>query len=266
MLIELVKFEFVKRWKVLRYVLLGYIVLQTMLLILSRGFLWNSNMAKIFMENDIASYDNSVSFMLVMILYFILAAFIGVFPLIESAYRFERDLSGKQSVLEFMIPIISWKKIVSKLATALCSAIVCAGLAAFSIIAFILASTNFDKSIVDEVLNFVRGIFQTPLSSSLALLYLIFYFVSFCMIIFCCIAISKAISQKNRIAIPMGLATFVIFVTVMSFINVQVQRVPIIDYTILGTTDSLSSLIVGILVFLGALFGTSWLMENRIEN
>ena len=38
MLIKLMKFEFVKRWKALRYVLLGYILLQTALLIISGAF------------------------------------------------------------------------------------------------------------------------------------------------------------------------------------------------------------------------------------
>lgn len=54
MLNKLMKFEFVKRWKALRYVLLGYILLQTSLLIIARSFFWNSEATRIFVEKTSA--------------------------------------------------------------------------------------------------------------------------------------------------------------------------------------------------------------------
>lgn len=266
MLIKLMKFEFIKRWKALRYVLLGYILLQTLLLIITRSFFWNSNIVKFFVENDANSCKGSISFVLTMILYFILAIFIGVLPFIEGLYRYGKDLSGKQSVLELMMPIISWKKIISKLITALCSTVICVGLATLSIVTFILTNSNFENSIVNAILNFIKGIFQSPVSFILATLYIIFCLLSIYLIAFCCIAFSKSISHKNKIAVPIGIAAFVICIAALAFLNIQVQRIPIVEYNILGTEDSLSSTIVSVLVFLAALFGTSWLMENKIEH
>ena len=266
MLIKLIKFEFIKRWKALRYVFLGYMLLQTLLLIITRSFLWNSDIIKLFAENDTNSCNGSISFVLTMILYFILAIFMGVLPFIEGLYRYSKDLSGKQSVLELMMPIISWKKIVSKLITALCSTVICVGLATLSIVTFILTNSNFERSIVNEILNFINGIFQSPASFILASLYIIFCLLSIYMIAFCCIAFSKSISHKNKIAVPIGIAAFVICIAALAFLNIQVQRIPIVKYNILGTEDSLSSTIMSILVFFAALFGTSWLMENKVEH
>ena len=266
MLIKLVKYEFVKRWKALRYALLGYILLQTLLLIITRSFFWNSDIVKIFVENDTNSCGNSTPFILTMILYFILAIFIGVLPFIEGLYRYDKDLSGKQSVLELMMPIVSWKKIISKLIAALYSTIISVGLATLSIVTFILIISNFEKSIVNGILNFIGDIFQSPTMFIFASLSIIFCFLSVYMIIFCCIAFSKSISHKNKIAAPIGIVTFVLLIAALAFLNIQVQKIPIVKYNILGTEDSLSSTIMSILVFLAALFGTSWLMENKIEH
>ena len=266
MLIKLMKFEFIKRWKALRYILLGYILLQTLLLIITRSFLWNSDIVKFFAENDANSCKGSISFVLTMILYFILAIFIGVLPFIEGLYRYGKDLSGKQSPLELMLPIVSWKKIISKLLTALCSTIICVGLATLSIVTFILINSNFEKSIVNGILDFIKGIFQSPVSLILGSLYIIFCLLSIYMIAFCCIAFSKSISHKNKIAVPIGILTFVLLIAALAFLGTLIQRIPIVKYNILGTEDSLSSTIMSILVFFAALFGTSWLMENKMEH
>lgn len=263
MLIKLIKFEFTKRWKALRYVLLGFILLQTLLLIITRSFFWDSNIAKVFVEDN--ATINSVPFALSMILYFLLTIFIVLEPFIEGLLRYSKDLSGKQAALELMIPIVSWKKIISKLITVLCSTVVCFGLATLSIVSFILINGNFAKSIVNSILNFIQSLFQSPSGLILASLYIIFSLISIYMLAFFCIAFSKAISHKNKIAVPLGIVIFVICVAVLSFINIQVQRIPIVEYNILGTEDSLSSTIVNVIVFLSALFGTSWLMEKRIE-
>lgn len=266
MLINLIKYEFVKKWQALRHVLLGYILIQTVLLIIARGFLWNSDIAKIFIESDNSFSGGSVPFGLTMILYFVLAIFLGALPFIEGLYRYDKDLSGKQSVLELMIPIISWKKIISKLITAVCSTIIGIGLATLSIVTFILIISNFDQSIVNEILNFMQNIFQSPTRFIVGSLYIIFNLLSIYMIAFCCIAFSKSISHKNKIAVPIGILTFALLVAALGFLNIQVQRMPIVEYNMFGTKDSLSATMMSILVFFTALFGTSWLMENKIEH
>ena len=266
MLINLIKYEFVKRWKTLRYIFLGYILLQTLLLIISSAFFWNSNMAKVFIEPSNNCQGIGISSALAMGLYFILAILIVMFPFIESLYRFDRDLSGKQSALELMIPVISWKKIVSKLITVLCSTIICIGLGTLSIITFILLSSNFEKSIVDGILNVIKDIFQSPTQFILSTLYILLCFLSIYLIIFFCIAFSKSFSHKNKIAAPIGILTFVLLIAALALLNSLILRIPLIKFTILGTEDSLSSIIMSLLVFLAALFGTSWLMENKIEH
>ena len=265
MLINLIKYEVVKRWKTLRYFFLGYILLQTLLLLISSAFFWNSNMAKVFTETSNNCQGIGTSSTLAMLLYFIMAILIVMFPFVESLYRFDRDLSGKQSALEFMIPVIAWKKIVSKLITVLCSTIICIGLGTLSIITFILLSSKFEKSIIDAILNVISNNLHSPTQFILGTLYTLLCFLSIYLISFFCIAFSKSFSHKNKIAVPFGMLTFVLIITALMSLNTLILRVPIITFTILGTEDSLSSLIVSLLVLSAALFGTSWLMENKVE-
>lgn len=265
MLNKLMEFEFVKRWKALRYVLLGYILLQTSLLIISRSIFWNSAVPRIFIENDSNCQGVGAAFIVTMLLFFIVVLIIGMFPIIESIYRFDRDLSGKQAVLELMIPIISWKKVIAKLATALCSTVVCVGLAVLSATLFILVNSNFEPSITNVFLNIIHNTFQSPMILILVLLYTVFCFASIYMIIFLCIAFSKSFSHKNKIAVPIGIVSFVICIVVLILLNTLLEGIPLVKFDIFGTEDSLSSLILSILVFSAALLGTSWLMEKKIE-
>ena len=266
MLSKLIKYEFVKRWKASRYVLLGYVLLQALLLVMTRSFFWNSGIIKVFTENDTSSSLIGVPFGLAMMLYFLLAVFIGLFPFIEGLYRYDKDLSGKQSTLELMMPVNSWKKIVSKLITVLCSTLIGFGLATLSVITFILVNSNFDKRIVDEILKFFQSIFQSPINFILNLLYILFNLLSVYMIIFCCIAISKSISHKNRIAVPIGIMAFILIIAALAALNGLMLMVPLVEFSIFNIVDSLSSMIMSLLVFLGTLSGTSWLMENKVEH
>jgi hypothetical protein len=189
MLINLIKYEFIKRWKASRYILLGYILLQTALLVISGTFFWNSNMAKVFTEKNFECQNVGASSIIAMLLYFIAALLIGLFPFFEGITRFNKDLSGKQSVLELMSPTASWKKIVSKLVTVLCSSIIGVSLGALSIITFILRSSSFDRRIVDEILNTLQAVFQSPGLLALDTLYILFCFLSLYMIVYFCIAL-----------------------------------------------------------------------------
>jgi hypothetical protein len=265
MLSKLMKFEFVKRWKALRYVLLGYVLLQTSLLIISRSIFWNSEVPKIFVGSDSTCEGVGTAFVITMLLYFIAVLIIGLLPIIESVFRFDKDLSGKQAVLELMIPIISWKKVVAKLATALCSTIVCVGLATLSAIIFILVNSNFQGSIANIFINIVQKTFESPLTLILGSLYTVFCFASIYLIIFFCIAFSNSFSHKNKFAVPIGIVSFVICISILIVLNSLLEGFPMVKFDLFGTEDSLSSLILSVVVFFAALFGTSWLMEKKIE-
>jgi len=263
MLIKLVKYELNKKWKALKYILFAYILVQTVLLILTRTVFWNSSIPKIFLSTD---NDVSMAFALALALYFVLVFIMGIIPFIESVYRFEKDLVGKQAVLELMLPITSWKKIISKLIATLCSSAVCVVWVIFSILVFILVNVNFDKVVVEAILNAIRSIGQDPLKSIFIFLILVCSFVTFYMIILLCSAISKTFSHKNKISGPIGAAAFALCLTVLILLNMLVEKFPIYQFNVLGISGSISSIIVNSIIFSVALFCTSWLMEKKIEN
>ena len=272
MLSKLIKYEFVKRWKASRYLLLGYVLLQALLLIITRSFFWNRDVRRV-LVNAMGILTEStevgpigVPFVIAMLLYFFLALFIGMFPFIEGINQYEKDLSGKQSVLELMMPIISWKKIASKWITTLFSTFISVGLAALSVITFILVNSDLDKRIIDKILEYLQELFQSPTRFILTLLYIVFCYISVYMIILFCIAFSKSITQKNKIANLIRIVAFVLIVAALAFLNSLMLRIPLIEFTVLGIKDSLSSIIMSVMVFSGALLGTSWLMENKVEH
>lgn len=265
MLINLLKYEFTKRWKASRYVLLGFILLQFVLLAISGLFFWNDNMAKVFTEKNFECQSTGAASVIAMLIYFIAAVLIFLFPFFEVITSFNKDLSGRQSVLERMIPAASWKKILSKLITFICSAVLGAGLATLSVITFILVSSRFDNHIVNTILNTLRIAFQSPVQLILNILYILFCFLSLMLLIYLSITVSKVFSHKSKIAVPIGIAVFAALVTVLSFVNTFTLQFPIIRFNLLGE-DSLSSLLVSLLVFIAALSGTAWLMDNKIEN
>ena len=223
-------------------------------------------MARIFIGDGDNGQGLGMTSAMAMALYFVLAVTIGLFPFIESLYRFDQDLSGKQSVLEQMWPIVSWKKIAAKLVTVVCNTILGIGLGIFSIVAYILLASNFERSIVDGILRAINVIFQSPTQLILGTLYILFCFLTMYLIAFFCIAFSKSISHKSKIAVPVGIATFVLIITALALLDPIIQRIPLVKFTIFGTADSLSSIILSVLVFFAALFGTSWLMENKVEH
>lgn len=266
MLINLIKYEFLKRWKSSRLLLLGYFLIQALLIAISSAFFWNDNMPKVFTDLSNNGQGIGVWAGISMAAYFLLSILIILFPFAESIFRFNRDLSGKQSALELMIPAISWKKVLSKLVPVLCNTILCVGLGAASIITFMLISSNFEKSVVDEIVNFLNTVFQSPTQIILDSLYLVFCFSTMYLIAFFSIALAKSLSHKNKIAAPIGIVTFVAILAALAFLGTLMQNIPLIQFTVVGTEDSLSAMILTLLMFAGALFGTSWLMENKIDH
>jgi len=263
MLVQLLGYEFYKKWKVLRYILGGFIVLQALLLTITRVFFWNNaKTSYINMEQNSGNF--SIGFTL--FLYSIIAIVMFLIPFFESIYRFEKDLSGKQAVLELMIPIISWKKILSKLIVTLCTTIVFQMIAAFSVMVYVLVISNFKKEIVDLILNNARTILSSPAKSSFVALSMLFAWASLYMLVIFCIAFSKSISHKNRIAVPIGIGMFIVCLVVSIVTVIQIGRFPIVKFDLFGVKYSLSEMIFDILFFVLPFLGTSFLMEKRIEN
>ena len=57
---------------------------------------------------------------------------------------------------------------------------------------------------------------------------------------------------------------FVTVITILGFLNELMLQFPIIRFNLLGE-DSLSSVLVSVLVLFGSLRGTAWLMDHKIE-
>jgi len=265
MLVQLLGYEFYKKWKVSRYILGGFVVLQAILLTIVRIFL-GSDVTKFEMGIRNNGQNGSFTVGLISLLYFLFAAGLFFLPLVENVYRFEKDLSGKQAVLELMIPIISWKKILSKLIVNLFSTIVFQTIAALSIMAYILVNSNFNKAIVNSILNNARIIISSPAKSSFVALNMLFVLALLYMIVMFCIAFSKSISHKNRIAVPIGIGMFIAFFAVSIVVAIQLQKFPIVKFDLFGVKETLSEIIFNILLFVLPFFGASYLMEKRIEN
>jgi len=265
MLAKLLAYELYKKWKVLRYIVGGFVVLQVFMLAISRILLGN-DVTKMIMGIGEHGQNGSFTLGLISLLYFGFAAGVFFLPIFETIYRFEKDLSGKQAVLELMIPIVSWKKLLAKLIVTLCTIIVCQIIASLSIVAYILVNSNFNKSIADSILKIARELLSSPGKSSYIALSLLFALALFYMLVMFCITFSKSISHKNRIAVPIGVGLFIGCVIASVYSGVQIGKFPIIKLDIFGVEQSLSVLIFEILLFVLPFLGASFLMEKRIEN
>jgi hypothetical protein len=255
-------YEITKKWRSSRNLLLGYAGIQIILLFVIRVFLWNQDAANALTDHAPKTGNMSLSFALTMALFFTLAAFLGAYPFLEGIYRFERDVSGKQAYLELMIPAAAWKKVLSKLLATLCSLVVCGTVSLLSFFVFFAVNTNLLRTIFQQIRINWSDIPQI----ALFVVFLLFSFASFYMIIFFCISIAKSFTHKNTVAVPIGILTFIIITTLIVFLTVQVDKVPLIKYTFLDIEANLSSTIEEILLFAAAMAGTSWLMEKRIEH
>lgn len=266
MLVELLKYEFIKKWKNIRYVVLAYALIQLAILIIARGFLWKKDAAQFFIDNGNISQNIGFSFIILTVLYFILAVILFMYPFFESIHRFEKDLSGKQAALELMIPAASWQKITSKLIITVCTTIICGIISIFSIILFIFIMSNFEKSIVDSVFNGLKAVINYPAKKIFVLISGFFNYASVYILFFFCIAVSKWVSHKNKIAVPISIGIFILCVSIMAVLGIQTEKSPMVSFKIFEIKYSLSSTIIDILVFTLTFIGTAWVMEKKIEN
>ena len=272
MLGKLIGYELIKKWKSSKFVLLGYALIQLALLFVIRVFLWNENVADGLLiqvdSNTVSagstSGDVGVAFVLLTGLFFTLAFFIGAYPFLESIYSFERDLSGKQAYLELMLPVVAWKKVISKLIATLASLIVCGTLSLLSMFAYFMVNSNF-MYLLDIFEALMNALLKNGLNIVLLILHMLFSFALLYLIVFLCIAIAKSFTHKNTIAVPIGILAFVLVATGLVALQVQIDKLPIYRYAILGSEFTVSSILMNVVLFIVALAGTSQLMEKRIE-
>jgi len=263
MLGKLLKYEFWKIWKNNKYLLLGFGLVEFVLLVILRLF-YHNNITQFVISTN-SEKNIGVSFFLITSLYFGLLGLLFIYPFIEGISRYDKDLSGKQAALELMIPEPSWKKITSKLIATVCATLICTIISAFAMTLYLLVMSNFNKEIIDTIFNVLKEGFKYPVESIFNIINGLFSFASFYLLFFFCISISKWASHKNKIAIPISIGVFAATIAVIAYLQSLADKLPLIKYTFLGMQTSLSSVIVDILIFALTFIGASYVMERKIE-
>ncbi|HEY5563232.1 MAG TPA: hypothetical protein VIK72_16050 [Clostridiaceae bacterium] len=248
---KLLSFELLKKWKTYKIALISVIILQAILMLVSR-----------------LTFDNKFDIALgfIMFIYVLTIMLMFCFPLIEIMYRYNKDLSGKQSVLELSIPIISWKKVLAKL-------IVSVGCIGFFILlalaSLILYSAVFgysSETISSDFISLFNQIIAAPDKFIIGLIYGVFTLASFILTIYFCITLSKVISHKNKIAVPISIGIFIAYNVALWFIAQQINKIPAVSFNLWGSNYSILASVFDIVMFALVFVGTSWLVENKIES
>lgn len=263
MLMNLIRFEVQKKWMGVRYVLLGFVLVESLLLILSKLFLWNNAIVQVFTNNRCDGIGDSTG--LTLFAYFALAAMLTVFAVVENIYRFERDLSGRHAVIEGMIPAASWKKLLAKAVAVLLSTAVCIGLSVMAATVYALFASRFDPVIVDSVVDVLQRWQQRPFYTLLQVIYLLFMILSVYMLVFFCTAVSKSLTAANRMAVPVSILLFGLLFSLLAALGDVTLQYPIVSFSLLGES-SLSALMLSMATFSATAGGTAWLMTHRIDS
>lgn len=248
---KLLSFEFIKTWKNYRILLVGIIALQIVLLLISK-------------LTFTSKFNTALGFTL--LVYLVTIIIMLVFPLIEGIYRFNKDLTGKQSVLELSIPITSWKKVLAKLIVSLCIIIFFMLLAITSLLAFTAIVTNSSKNLAAAFDIITKVISASPYEFIAGLLYATFTLASLLVVAYFCIALSNSISHKNKIAIPIGMSVFIAYCVATGLLAQQLNKFPVVNFKLWGSNYPLTAIIFDVVLFVLAFVGTSWLVEKKIEN
>ncbi|MDP4143405.1 MAG: hypothetical protein Q8936_02825 [Bacillota bacterium] len=266
MLVSLLKYEFTKKWKSVRYLLLGYGVIELTLLLITKILLWKDSGRGLFINNtsmnDIGPYP-----VFTMVFFLLIAGAMFIFPFLQGVYAYEKDLTGKQATLELMIPVHASKKVTSKLISTVCGTIICGIISLFSLFMFFFVMSNFSKSIIDTLNNILREVLNNPGKTLYVILAAFFSYASLYLIFFFCIAVSKWVSHKNKIAVPISIGIFAVFIVINALLEMKIDSsFQQITFTVAGIKNNLASTVRDIVVFALAFIGTSWVMEKKIEN
>jgi len=270
MLTNLLKYEFMKKWKSMKYILLGYAILEVILLVTNRILLSRNGNEMLFGDGTITNEKIGFLFFISIVFYFLLIVLISIFPFFEGVTRYEKDLSGKQAPLELMIPAPSWKKILSKLISTIGVTIVCVVIALASVMIFILVMSDFDKVVLTAFSNWFKTILEYPFSSIVTVAFVILAYASFYLLVNFCTAVAKSITHKNKLSTLISIITFGVLVVIMTYLSIRIDNYPIVSFEFYkgletGFVSSLSSIILDVAILIFSFTGTSYIMEKRIE-
>ena len=270
MLINLLKYEFMKKWKSMKYILLGYALIEVILLVTSKVLNVTSGESVPFVKEGTSDAKFGFFWVVCIVFYFLFTVLISIYPFFEGVTRYEKDLSGKQAPLELMIPAPSWKKILSKLISTIVVTIGCAIIALVSVMIFILVMSNFDKVVLTQISNWLKTILDYPFSLLFTIIYVILSYAAFYLLINFCTAVAKAITHKNKLSTLISIITFGVLVAIMTYLSIAIENYPIVTFTFFkglatGMASSLSSIILDIVILSFFFAGTSYIMEKRIE-
>jgi hypothetical protein len=246
---KLLSFEFYKRWRSYRAVLIGILALLVILIPLTAFFYYKK-----------LDYPMGVT----LILYLFTISALMIFPPIESLVRFNRDISGSVSVLELSLPLPAWEKVLSKLIATICTLFVSLFICIFSALVLIKAldGANFNMFFS----KFLSQISSKPLDVIFAIL--IYFLNIFCIIsiIFLCVAASKSITHKNKIAVPLSIGLAIVCIVAYTLASWFSTFFPIVTFQIYSNAEQLSSILVEIVFIVASFFATSWLVDKKIES
>ncbi|WP_326514259.1 hypothetical protein [Clostridium intestinale] len=270
MLINLLKYEFMKKWKSMKYILLGYALIEVILLVTNRILLSRNGNEMLFGDGSITSEKVGFLFLICIIFYFLFILLISIYPFFEGVTRYEKELSGKQAPLELMIPAPSWKKVLSKLISTIVVTIGCSIISLASVMMFILVMSNFDKVVLTQIYNWFKIILDYPFSLLFTIIFVILSYAAFYLLINFCTAVAKAITHKNKLSTFISIITFGVLVAIMTYLSIAIENYPIVTFTFFkglatGMASSLSSIILDIVILSFFFAGTSYIMEKRIE-
>lgn len=181
-------------------------------------------------------------------------------PIIKSIRNFDRDISGRQAVLERSLPVASWKNLLSKFIVTICILFVTSLLAVglILILAICLKWHNVQISnSISMTIKFVIYSFPQAVKYTLKSLEAI---VTLLNIVYFSIAFSKSISHKNKIAVPISIGIFFVFMFVLYIEGLSVASISI--YYL----KRLISILFYVIFMVSIFIGTSWLLDKKIES
>lgn len=270
MLTNLLKYEFMKKWKSMKYVLLGYAIIEVILLVTSKVLHATSGDPVPFINDGTSDMQVGIFLFICTIFYFLFIVLISIYPFFEGVTRYEKELSGKQAPLELMIPAPSWKKVLSKLIATIVVTICCIIISLASVMMFILVMSDFDKVVLTAFYNWFKIILEYPFSLLFTIFFVILSYAAFYLLINFCTAVAKAITHKNKLSTLISIITFGALVAIILYLSIKIENYPIVTFTFFkglatGMASSLSSIILDIAILSFFFAGTSYIMEKRIE-
>jgi hypothetical protein len=276
MLMNLIKYDYMKKWRHTRFFLIAYIVIETLLLLYINTLPFGKIASSAFSvsnsgETSFSINPGNINYGYVMAagVFFLVVGIFSLYSIVEGIIVYNWDLSGKQSPLELMLPYPGWQKVLSKLLSTVFNLFLFGILTA--VFTLIFVHQFGDKTaIFDPSVNLLKLLYEkesSPLGSSFISLLISLVNSSLTFLFICfCITVSRAINNKNKASVLISILIFIVGLIVKHYLNSFVVMFPIYQFDILGTTNTLSYLLLNIASLIVVFFSASWLIDNRIES